>query len=390
MFYQVGVKEQDRDMLRFLWWPDGDIVKPLQEYRMKVHLFGATSSPACANFALKQTAEDNKDQYDTEVIDTVHNNFYVDDCLKSIRTEEEAMKLTRDLRSLCERGGFRLTKWSTDSKLVMDTIPEEEKSEAVKNLDFDENMPSQKALGMLWKMETDQFGFEIDLKNKPWTRRGMLSTLCSLYDPLGFASPVILPAKQMLQELCRLKKGWDEEVPDVIKKRWSEWIASLPDLHRLTTERCWKPTGFENLKSVQVHHFADASASGYGTASYLRLVNTNDEVECNLILSKSRVAPIKEVSIPKMELTAATVSVKVDSMLKRELEVPVDESVFWTDSETVLKYIRNDKARKYLQASVCYKRHKHPPVVSVRLLRASVCYDCVRAPFRCDYPSVAA
>ncbi len=345
MFHQVGVKKEDQDMLRFLWWPDGNLERPLKDHRMTVHLFGATSSPACANYALKQTALDNKDSFDSEVVDTVMKNFYVDDCLKSVETEEKGVKLAQDLRSITKKGGFNLTKWISNSRKVMESIPEADRAVSIKDLDLEGDVPNQKALGMVWKMDTDQFGYQVDIRSKPSTRRGMLSTLCALYDPLGFAGPVTLQAKQMLQELCRLKIGWDDEVPDSMKRKWNNWTKSLYDLRQFSIDRCWKPKGFESVQSTQVHHFSDASQKGYGTASYLRLVNDSGQVECNLIMSKARVAPIKSVSIPKMELNAATVAVRMDAMLKRELEIQPDETYFWTDSETVLKYINNDTAR---------------------------------------------
>ena len=110
MFHQVKVPERDCDALRFLWWENGDLASDPKEYRMKVHLFGATSSPSCAGFALRKTAEDHQNEYDRDVIDTVQKNFYVDDCLKSVKTKEAAIKLIEDLRQLLKEGGFRLTK----------------------------------------------------------------------------------------------------------------------------------------------------------------------------------------------------------------------------------------------------------------------------------------
>ena len=192
----------------------------------------------------------------------------------------------------------------------MDTIPEEERSETTKSLDLDEDMPSQKALGMLWLIEKDKFGYQINLKNKPLTRRGMLSTLCSLYDPLGFVSPVILPARQMLQELCKRKVAWDDEIPKVIRIKWIKWLSSLSESKDFYVPQCWKHATFEEPSSVQLHHYCDASERGYGVASYLKLTNHEGEVIRNLVMSKARVAPIKHISIPRMELTTATVAVK--------------------------------------------------------------------------------
>ena len=110
MFYQVRVRPDDSDVLRFLWWPGNDLQRRPEEYQMTVHLFGAVSSPSCANFALRKMAEENFQRFDFEVINTVRRNFYVDDCLKSVPSESEAIRLTADLRRLLERGGFNLTK----------------------------------------------------------------------------------------------------------------------------------------------------------------------------------------------------------------------------------------------------------------------------------------
>ena len=111
MFLQVRVPLEDANALRFLWWPNGDLQSEPKEYQMLVHLFGATSSPSCASFALIQT-EDNKNDFDLVTVEIVQRNFYVDDCLKSVETEKEANELQEELRRLLSRGGFHLTKLS--------------------------------------------------------------------------------------------------------------------------------------------------------------------------------------------------------------------------------------------------------------------------------------
>ena len=136
MFYRVQVQEHHRDFLRFLWWPGGDTSKPLETYRMNVHLFGAVSSPSIANFALRQTAEDNCHRYDREVTQTIRNTFYVDDCLMSTATVEEAIKLISDLREACAQGGFSLTKWVSNSREVLASIPEHHRAKKLKELDL--------------------------------------------------------------------------------------------------------------------------------------------------------------------------------------------------------------------------------------------------------------
>tara|TARA_B110000881_G_scaffold142907_1_gene126249 strand:- start:157 stop:5301 length:5145 start_codon:yes stop_codon:yes gene_type:complete len=344
MFNQVKVTQSDRDFLRFLWWPEGDLSKPPSTYRMTTHLFGAKSSPSCCNFALKQTASDNTNCSE-KVIYTIRDNFYVDDCLTSVPTPVEAISLIKDLSPVLQSGGFRLTKWGSNDRRVLESVPEEERAKSMKSLDLQESLPVERALGVLWSAETDTFGFSIDVKDHPLTRRGLLSTVCSIYDPLGFAAPVILPGRQILQDLCRLKLGWDDDIPIEQQRKWQEWKADLHKLEEFCINRCLIPEGFENPTAVQIHHFSDASGVGYGSTSYLRLTNANGGVHCILLIAKSRVAPIKKITIPRMELTAATVAVRIDTMLRSELQLSEVESFFWTDSTTVLRYIRNESAR---------------------------------------------
>ena len=154
---------------------------------MKVHPFGATSSPSCAGFALRKTAEDHQNEYDRDVIDTVQKNFYVDDCLKSVKNREEAIKLVEDLRQLLKEGGFRLTKWMSNERDVLATVPEADRAASVSSLDIEE-LPEERTLGILWDAEMDAFGFKVNVKEKPATRRGILSVANSLYNPLGFVA----------------------------------------------------------------------------------------------------------------------------------------------------------------------------------------------------------
>lgn len=206
MYHQVKVPDEDSDLLRFLWWPEGDLTQNIAEYRMTVHLFGATSSPSCANFALRKTAEDNKDKTTSEAVETLLNNFYVDDCLRSLPNEAQAVSLTKDLTDLCSNGGFRLTKWISNNRNVLASIPEKERAKEVKSLDLTHDvLPMERALGVHWCIESDTFKFRISIKDRPFTRRGILSVVSSIYDPLGFLAPFILPVKMILQQLCKKK-----------------------------------------------------------------------------------------------------------------------------------------------------------------------------------------
>ena len=346
MFHQVRVPEEDRDLLRFLWWPKGDFTKKLEEYRMTVHLFGAVSSPSCANFAMRRNAEDHKHEFSPDVANTILRNFYVDDCLKSLSSSSAAVKHVADLRKLMSIGRFNLTKWASNDRQVLESIPPDERAKDVKELDLECDMlPTERALGVSWLVETDALSFKVIIKEKPYTRRGILSVVSSVYDPLGMAAPFVLPAKLLLQDLCRKGLGWDDEIPCLHLSRWQAWLADLPKLSQLSMKRCVQGVDLGEVVTNEIHHFCDASQCAYGAVSYLRQVDSERQAHCSFLVGKSRLAPLKQMSIPRLELAAATVSVRLNRLLKNELEIPIDKITFWTDSMTVLRYIANESKR---------------------------------------------
>ena len=141
------------------------------------------------------------------------------------------------------------------------------------------------------------------------------------------------------------KLDWDDAIPDELRTQWEMWRNELPLLETMEVPRCFKLTGMNGLKKIELHHFSDASTEGYGQCSYLRLVDTSDEVNCSLVMGKARVTPLKPITIPRLELTTAVVSVRVSDMLRRELQYDELEEVFWTDSKVVQAYIQNDARR---------------------------------------------
>jgi len=166
-----------------------------------------------------------------------------------------------------------------------------------------------------------------------------------VYDPLGIVTLEILCRKLILQDLCRQNVDWDDPVPEEIHPRWERWRNELPLLEDVSIQHCFKPPGFGKVVQTEVHSFSEASQSGIGQVSYLQIVNENKDVHVSFLMSKARVAPIKPLSIPRMELTAAVVSVNVTAMLERELDYTSLQSVYYTDSEVMIAYIHNDARR---------------------------------------------
>ena len=154
-----------------------------------------------------------------------------------------------------------------------------------------------------------------------------------------------MPGKKILQELTGEKVGWDEPVSDDQRRRWNEWKADMLNLETMTTPRCYTPDGFGTPVSQTLHCFSDASSIGYGQVSYLRSVNADGEVHVCQVMAKSCVVPLKSVKIPRLQLSAVTVSVKVGALLSDELDFSLLETVFWTDSSIVLGYICNKTKR---------------------------------------------
>ena len=189
------------------------------------------------------------------------------------------------------------------------------------------------------------FGFTIAIKDKPVTRRGILSLVSSVYDPLGFAAPFILIAKEILQNLCRMNLCWEDPIPEDHLRRWETWLKELRKLENLKLNHCFRPSGFSDVVKTELHHFSDASQQGYSAVSYLRTTDSKGNNHCAFVMGKSRLAPLKSVTIPRMELTAAVLATKLDRTIRKEVDLPIQESVFWTDSTCVLRYIENKDKR---------------------------------------------
>ncbi|XP_046898685.1 uncharacterized protein LOC124482244 isoform X1 [Hypomesus transpacificus] len=345
MFHQFHVYEADRDYLRFLWWKNGNLNTEPQEFRMKVHLFGAASSPGCANYGLKHLAKENETRFPL-ASQFMLKDFYVDDGVTSTSSVEEAIQLAKEAQTICASGGLRLHKFMSNNKRVLKSIPPSERAtpKLACDLAFNDSK-MERALGIHWHIESDTLRFRFRPNDQHATRRGILSTVASLYDPLGFVSPFVLIGKRVLQETCKQGTDWDDPLPTELRPVWDNWKSDLENLEKITIPRCYVPKDFGQVVKTELHHFSDACSYGYGQCSYLRHVNKENNVHCALITAKTRVAPIKITTIPRLELTAAVVSITVSNMLKDELGLTQVDEYFWTDSKVVLGYINNEARR---------------------------------------------
>ena len=341
MFHQFRVARKDRDFFRFLWFhPDNNDL--IEEYRMTVHLFGSTSSPGCAKFGLNQIVRDHGVDND-EVTAFVTRNFYVDDGLTSCKTVAQAVRLLRETQLILSKGNLKLHKFMANDRQVLENFDRGDWASD----DSTSNVCS--ALGMKWLIDSDEFTFDPpSLKQGRMSRRGMLSTIASIFDPLGLLSPIILVGRLILQQTCR-GLGWDDELPDQIQREWQQWIDEVNSLSLIRIDRCLQPKEFGDVTHVELHTFADASLSGYGCCCYLRLRNSSGGVHCSLLFGKSRVVPTspRKLTVPRLELMAAVLAANLGSKMATELDFKV-KHFYYSDSKAVLGYIANSSKRFHM------------------------------------------
>ncbi|KAK4474259.1 hypothetical protein MN116_000293 [Schistosoma mekongi] len=276
-----------------------------------------------------------------EMRHVVNKCFYVDDCLASFDEVTSAQPFVTEVRLALSRAGFKLTKFVSNSERALEGVEPCDRAPTIRDLLVDA-LPVERTLGLQWNVVTDTLGFVVNDANKPIAKRGMLSHLSSLFDPLGLIAPFVLCAKQMFQMTCKGKLGWDDPVDDVVANRWLEWIHNLSGINRISVPRSLKPLGYSQI--IDLHVFCDASECRYGVVMYARSRVVN-KIELRLLFGKARVAPMKTVTTPRLELNAASMAVRMYSVVQEELNINPDKTTFWTDSMTVICYLRNESNR---------------------------------------------
>lgn len=295
MYRQVWVCEAHRKYQKIFW--RNDETKPLQVYQLKTVTYGYSCAPHCAIRALKQCAMDHKMEYPI-ASKTTEESFFVDDLLTGEDKYDKLDATKEEMTSLLHKGGFSLKKWRTNGEFREHIdVPEGEE---------------HSILGLCWNLTTDQFFYKLrdtsETTNEMiWTKRKILSKIGKLYDPNGYLGPVIMAGKMVIQNLWRDKLDWDEEVKGELKKDWNKFNSDLKNINLISINRWLGTVGKDRM---QIHGFCDASESGYGAVAYARVRNGRF-FRTEIIASKSRVAPIKTMTIPRLELCAANLLAKL-------------------------------------------------------------------------------
>ncbi|XP_062537655.1 uncharacterized protein LOC134205975 [Armigeres subalbatus] len=353
MYHQLKIRKEDRQVQRFLY--RSDPAKEPEVFVMDVAIFGSTCSPCSANFVKNLNAMEWKDKY-PEAATAVAENHYVDDYLDSRDTAEDMAKLASEVPTVQTAAGFELRNWRSNSMKVLQVL-EEKAAETPKDFSVDKESNVERVLGMAWLPDEDVFVYSVKLPNEfersastkiVTTKRSILRFVMSIFDPLGLIPNLLIHGKVIIQDLWRAQVGWDDTIPIDILEQWERWIVQLSKLNQVRIPRCYFPDyDRDALHALELHVFVDASELAFACIAYVRIIDQG-QTRCSLVASKAKVAPLKPLSIPRLELQAAVIGSRLVKSIAEYHTLPITRRFLWSDSKTVLSWIKSD-ARKYRQ-----------------------------------------
>ncbi|XP_029680155.1 uncharacterized protein LOC115245812 [Formica exsecta] len=330
MFRQIQVHPDDWDLQRILWVDDQLNIIPYQ--------LTTRSAPFSAVRVLLQLVEDEGRNYPLAVSPLLKGR-YVDDICGGADTLPELTSIAHQLVNLCKAGGFPLAKWQSNHPELLQALPTDITAATPHSFDDAQG----KILGLTWHPHSDQFVFSCKASNRPViTKRTILSEVAQIFDPLGFLSPVIIRAKVLIQELWLEKVGWDDCLSPQLRHRWTHLRSELSDLTSITIPR-WLSLTPSTM--VELHGFSDASQLAMAAAVYIKVISHPTEPIITLVCAKTKVAPLKRLTIPRLELTAAVLLSRLISYVQRTLELAEIPIYLWTDSSVSLTWINSHPSR---------------------------------------------
>ncbi|XP_011883612.1 PREDICTED: uncharacterized protein LOC105570777, partial [Vollenhovia emeryi] len=335
MYRQIKIHKDDWESQRILWMDDQLNEVP---YHLTTVTCGTKAAPFLAVRTLLQLAEDEENNYPLAVPSITHGR-YIDDIFGGADTIQQLQEVAHQLRGLCMAGGFPLAKWHATHLDILKTVTDSEDQGL--SITFDDC--ATKILGLQWLPQQDTFTFSTRSSRTEGriTKRLVLSEVAQIFDPLGFASPVVIKANILLQELWQNKLQWDDPLPSQLSARWLCIREELTSLARLSIPR-WLNTWSDS--QVELHGFSDASQLAMAAAVYISVHDSNGAT-FSLVCSKTKVAPLKRLSIPRLELTAALLLSRLMQYVEATLNMDVTATHMWTDSLVTLSWIRSHASR---------------------------------------------
>lgn len=339
MYRQIRIDKPDLDFQRIVWRKSPD--QPIQDYQLQTITYGTACAQFLAVRSIQQLAKDGISIY--PLAGTIMlEDFYVDDLLSGAYDIAQAVEIQRQLRKLSNLGGLNLRKWASNHDALLQAIPPSDREIKTSLLiEFDDTI---KSLGIHWDPRKDEFTFQSTLEPSPitTTKRSMLSEISKLFDPLGWLSPIIIRAKLLMQNLWCLDLQWDDKVPNDVLKKWHSIREDLQRIHIIKLPRSMSHT---SNQSIELHGFSDASIHAYSAVVYSRILQHDGPPVISLLSAKTRVSPIKTISLPKLELCGAHLLSKLLNKLQADLRIQDVKCYAWCDSSIVLYWLRGHPNR---------------------------------------------
>nr|XP_031848962.1 uncharacterized protein LOC116434545 [Nomia melanderi] len=318
MYRQFLVREDDRRYQRVLW---RDASGEIKTFELQTVTFGLSAAPYLAIRCLTQLAQDEGHRF-PQAAKILQRDFYVDDALTGASTIREARAIREELTQLLTLAGLNIRQWAANQKTILEGLPEQDVN---KKLHLGESS-TPKTLGIVWNSKNDSITYEVQIRPAPSrvTKRIITSEIARIYDPLGLLGPVISAAKMLLQKIWTIKVDWDESLPMDIHSEWIQYYKQLPMLNNVVFPRNTIPHA---STITELHGFCDASERAYGACAYVRSTDKRGQTHVQLLFAKSKVAPLKTQSIPRLELCGALLLTNLIATAKKALHVEIDRVV---------------------------------------------------------------
>lgn len=337
MYRQILIHPDDRKLQRIFWYDSSEQARP---YQLTTVTYGLNCAPFLALRVIQQLITDEGHRY-PKALPSVTKGRYVDDIFGGAASLDEAKEVMSQICQLCLAGGFPLQKWNSNSPELLSHLSLLSNQNA-STVELDSSRI--KVLGLCWQPPTDVFRFKpVSSCVRVITKRSVLSEIAQLYDPLGLIAPVVIRAKVFIQNLWLIKVGWDTPLPTELQKRWTDFKRQLPVLANVSIPR-WLSIS-STARSIELHGFSDASQLAMAAVVYARVETPDRGTQVNIIAAKTKVAPLKKLTIPRLELNAALMLARLSVKVQNVLDLKDSLIVLWTDSSVALTWISSHPAK---------------------------------------------
>ncbi|KMQ86362.1 gag-pol protein [Lasius niger] len=330
MYRQIVIHPEDRHYQQILWATSDSP----RSYQLTTVTYGLTCAPYLALRVLQQLAKDEEHVF-PQASNIVRTAIYVDDVLSGADTPEDAKVKALQLTELLRAGGFKLQKWSANNDDLLQGIADSSQCSSARELQSE-----ARTLGLTWHPASDSFKFHVSRSDPivKLTKRSILSKIAQLFDPLGWLAPVTILGKMFIQQLWKLNIEWDDPLPPSLAQQWNQFDEDLRGVSEYSIPR-WLGTS-TSTQGVEFHGFSDASQDALGAVLYIRTIQTFTDAKVTLLAAKSKVAPLKKQTIPRLELAAAVLLSRLLARVRTILGLQHVPAHLWVDSSVSLAWIR--------------------------------------------------